>query len=856
MTSRTVTTALTAATALATLALGLTAAVRAEGNAAPVTAATSAPATTPAPAPAAAERKFPSPEWEAFSRALDVSQLKSAATRGRGRDRPADTAARELLRHLLHGRYSDPEQLVWTVTTHDAGGKERTEKFAEDPTLTMFGLALAPRRYLDAPVLYIVSDKLREKLFARHWESLPAGDPASDFKREQEKKRWLSPKRAFSYREILTGAAEVLEAPAASEAAAAPTGKPLTGKYAERLARLDEMDSGERGALRKELMDALSDRLGGGRGGMGGMGGMAMGGGADRDVEHLTNHAGELARKLNSFDNAGAQLMLVPTSSDPDGEWVAPDTLFVGLSGERPGPGPRGVPAVEKIALPTRFVMPAGLQELDEAGVRFLWAKWRELRSAFEDADPARADAVAAEVLSLCAGTHPTATLGAAGRPLFHPSQRAMSLEVFYNAWNKFVWVWVPFALAAVLLAAAMVFQSRSLLLPGLFLFSASVVVMVAAFAFRLLLAQRGSAFGIPISNQFESLLWGTFFATLAATGVAAWLRSWNSVACLIGACLMGIVVMGLSYFKPLGVSTEVTPETPVLRSALLPFHVGSMVGGYGLIALASLAGLVYLIKWFASGGGAEERIDLVKTDRFHMMLIRAVFFMLMVGLILGAAWGDVAWGRWWGWDPKETWAFITWLVYAIVLHARLIVRDRGPITAVLSVWGFAVMFFTWFGTNYGLTAGKLHAYSGVEGDSSSNMVPLIWLTLTILFPVAMGLTLAARSVHLSRTDPEAPRGANLALTAVLCWALTGAALGMLYLRYGATPAVMLEWVNPSGTAPITPEQVLPSLDPETAKVWVNRILLGLWTLITFGALSCTVGTVVALLARKTPATK
>jgi cytochrome c biogenesis factor len=261
---------------------------------------------------------------------------------------------------------------------------------------------------------------------------------------------------------------------------------------------------------------------------------------------------------------------------------------------------------------------------------------------------------------------------------------------------------------------------------------------------------------------------------------------------------------------------------------------------------------------WFRAGGGAEDRLELAQADLFQARIVKGVFFLLLVGLILGAAWGDVAWGRWWGWDPKETWAFVTWLVYAIVIHVRLITRDRGVVTAVMSAWGFGIMLFTWFGTNYGVTRGGLHSYSGTPADEAGNVVPLIWAAMTVVFPITGsflpgGLALGAYAVSAARKRADSPVPRILNMAAVCAAGFTVAVFVGLYWRYGATPGAMWDWVCRSARTPIDAAHVLTTLDPETAGAVLNPMLFGLWLLV-HATLSLIWGAAVTALSRKAPA--
>ena len=92
------------------------------------------------------------------------------------------------------------------------------------------------------------------------------------------------------------------------------------------------------------------------------------------------------------------------------------------------------------------------------------------------------------------------------------------------------------------------------------------------------------------------------------------------------------------------------------------------------------------------------------------MVVLQMAFWFLGIGIICGAVWADQSWGRPWGWDPKETFALVTWIVYLIIVHSRFVTRAKGDTTAWLSVAGFAVMMFNWIGVNFWLAG--LHSYA------------------------------------------------------------------------------------------------------------------------------------------------
>jgi cytochrome c-type biogenesis protein CcsB len=177
--------------------------------------------------------------------------------------------------------------------------------------------------------------------------------------------------------------------------------------------------------------------------------------------------------------------------------------------------------------------------------------------------------------------------------------------------------------------------------------------------------------------------------------------------------------------------------EAAILNtSVLLKYHVTTVLVSYGLIALGFIISLFYLgthyfgksdaapalaVASVSSGGGGESSFDraslgtrartLADLDTAQMTVLQLAFWTLGVGILLGAWWADHSWGRWWAFDPKETWALITWIVYLIAIHTRFAaVNNKALTTAWLSLVGFVVMLFTYFGVN--LLLPGLHAYA------------------------------------------------------------------------------------------------------------------------------------------------
>ncbi len=223
---------------------------------------------------------------------------------------------------------------------------------------------------------------------------------------------------------------------------------------------------------------------------------------------------------------------------------------------------------------------------------------------------------------------------------------------------------------------------------------SATPVASLAE-SLRLLILQA------PLANFYESLV---FFAWclpfLALVTFRRYLQGYLGTVVAILACLL------LAYASLGGVDSRIKPLMPALKSNWLLIHVVTCFLGYAAFALGFGTAILYLKQ--------EQRPrpslpPLAQLDRLIYQATILGFLMLTLGILTGAVWAESAWGRYWSWDPKETWSLITWLIYASLLHARLVKGWQGRRTAWLAVLGFLAVLFTYFGVSFLLTG--LHSY-------------------------------------------------------------------------------------------------------------------------------------------------
>ena len=231
----------------------------------------------------------------------------------------------------------------------------------------------------------------------------------------------------------------------------------------------------------------------------------------------------------------------------------------------------------------------------------------------------------------------------------------------------------------------------------------ATLLTYLGATFLTLALATRWIASGhAPYSSQYE------FAVAFAWGAVAAFIYIERQFRMrTLGTFVVPVSVLLLVYARTL--PSQVNPLIPALQNnLLLTVHVAMAVIAYGSFAVACGGAIMYFIQRNNTVAWLPRREDIDATCYRAVML---GFPCMALVLILGAAWGNIAWGRYWGWDPKETAALTTWLIYAGYIHAHSIRSWRGTRTSLLLLAGFGATLFTYYGN---LFLGGLHAYSGL----------------------------------------------------------------------------------------------------------------------------------------------
>jgi cytochrome c-type biogenesis protein CcsB len=230
-----------------------------------------------------------------------------------------------------------------------------------------------------------------------------------------------------------------------------------------------------------------------------------------------------------------------------------------------------------------------------------------------------------------------------------------------------------------------------------------------------------------PWSNGYESMIYIAFTSALA--GLIFTRKSYGGMAATMVLAGTILLVAKLSYLDP-----EITPLVPVLRSYWLTIHVSLIAGSYGFLMLGALIGLINLILFMFLSESNKERVKLIVQEMSYISEITLIggLVMISIGTYLGGVWANESWGRYWGWDAKETWALVTILVYAFILHMRIIPKLNGLYLYNLAkLFGWASVIMTYFGVNYYLSG--LHSYAAGDPIPIPNWVYISLVSCTII---------------------------------------------------------------------------------------------------------------------------
>ncbi|NOQ72460.1 MAG: cytochrome C biogenesis protein [Crocinitomix sp.] len=326
------------------------------------------------------------------------------------------------------------------------------------------------------------------------------------------------------------------------------------------------------------------------------------------------------------------------------------------------------------------------------------------------------------------------------------PSREKIKLEITYNKMDVFKRLMNLYLLAGLLilvLAFIVIFKPKVSIKWGM---------RLAFFTFLIMAIAHGSSLGIrwylsghaPWSNGYEAVVFIAFI--VAALGLALY----RLFPIVLGAAgVLAWLLLFVAHMNQL--DPEMTQLVPVLKSYWLMIHVAVITGSYAFLGLGAILALIILVLNLFVNVNNKKRLLLTTKQLTYIseMVIMIGLFMLTVGTFLGGIWANESWGRYWGWDAKETWALASVVVYVIVLHFRFIPGLKGQFAFnVASLWAYGSIIMTFFGVNFYLSG--LHSYAAGDPIPVPTWVPITVLLLLIL---SVGSGLVMRSVRKTKVQ-------------------------------------------------------------------------------------------------------
>jgi cytochrome c-type biogenesis protein CcsB len=353
--------------------------------------------------------------------------------------------------------------------------------------------------------------------------------------------------------------------------------------------------------------------------------------------------------------------------------------------------------------------------------------------------------------------------------PTAYPSAARRTVELWYNrAYSGTLVAFVYFTAMVLffLVAVGVVEKTSGVRKTALVIFASALACHIAAMGVRWWISGR-----IPIQNQFESVMGSACLGCCIGLALETWKKNgiFGTAFALVG-FLAATVLLAAPYVFGMDLGAAPAKVAGILSTGWLYIHVNIVIASYALIFASAVVAAVYLatrlVYWInpiepgfeeggigvlAEGAGGSDATPSVEggsrgtgigpmvggsksasvavheqyphvtlekrrssyletLDQANMVILQMAFWMLGVGILCGAVWADQSWGRPWGWDPKETFALVTWMVYLVIVHVRLVIKFKTDATAVLSLAGCGIMLFNWIGVNFFLKG--LHSYA------------------------------------------------------------------------------------------------------------------------------------------------
>ncbi|MDG1219476.1 MAG: cytochrome c biogenesis protein CcsA, partial [Flavobacteriaceae bacterium] len=310
-------------------------------------------------------------------------------------------------------------------------------------------------------------------------------------------------------------------------------------------------------------------------------------------------------------------------------------------------------------------------------------------------------------------------------------SSEKIEAEVLYNKYDIFKKLFSWYLYAGTFLFIVLIiqiFKNNSLINISINVFKVAIIFLFVLHTLALIWRWYISGHA-PWSDAYESMIyvaWATMFF-----GLAFGRKSDLTLASTTFIVSMILMIAHWSWMDP-----AIANLQPVLDSYWLMIHVAVIVGSYGPFALSMILGFVSLFLMILTNSSNRQimKLNIKELTLINEMSLTVGLVMLTIGNFLGGMWANESWGRYWGWDPKETWALISIMVYAFVLHMRLIPGLKSSfVYSIASILSFASILMTYFGVNFYLAG--LHSYA-----KDDQQISFLYSGITLLVVVIMGV--------------------------------------------------------------------------------------------------------------------
>lgn len=429
----------------------------------------------------------------------------------------------------------------------------------------------------------------------------------------------------------------------------------------------------------------------------------------DKDVLKTDERFNILSGLFNGF-----YLRIFPKPNDPTNTWYSPNDPTAGFEYED-----------------STFV--SGVMKLYYAGAG----------KGFTDGDWKDANTVVDLISTYQQKTAPAEIM---------PSETKIAMEIFYNNADIFKRLMNLYLLCGLLL---LIFAFIQVFVPRLKMkwpLNVGMAIFIGLFAFHVFgLGLRWYLSGhAPWSNGYEAVVF------IAGVAVLAGILFSRTNKIVLGACgILAWLMLFVAHMNQM--DPEITFLVPVLKSYWLMIHVAIITGSYAFLGLGAILGLITLIMNLFVNRTNRKQLMMTSKELTYIseMTMTVGLFMLTIGTFLGGVWANESWGRYWGWDAKETWALASVLIYAVVIHLRFVpgLKSQFAFNAA-SLWAYGSIIMTFFGVNYYLSG--LHSYAQGDPMPVPTWVPItVWILLALTIISFFRWKAANRWAQESKSDTE-----------------------------------------------------------------------------------------------------